>query len=424
MTRTRGSVSGRCAALVVGSLLISTFGVPLTSAQAHYGAVWPFTTKSTSQYQRVDQGWDLQAAAGAQILAIAPGVLHQANKNPGAFGNDYPYETLDSAMTVNRGGGAKTRTFSSVYYGHVHVVASLVGKHVIAGQVIATANKTDCSTNDTACNGSLAPAGWLEVGFGANSPVDPGTAPTDAGYDMQYVLVDAPPPATNHAPIGSLDSAVPAPTEIEVGGWAYDSDTTAAINVDVYVDGTNRARTLADLYRPDVPYGAYHGYDVGIGGIAAGPHTVCTYGIDSAGGTNPQLGGCKSVTVLSGNPFGSFDTATVGAGHTVALRGWAIDPDTTAAINVDIWYDSMTKYGGRFVANATRTDVGAVYPGYGSGHGYAVTLTLPAGTHTLCAFGINFGAGTTNPQLAPAKPSPPSRATTSRGSRGSSVPRR
>ena len=207
----------------------------------------------------------------------------------------------------------------------------------------------------------------------------------------------------NHAPIGSLDSAVPAPTEIEVGGWAYDSDTTAAINVDVYVDGTNRARTLADLYRPDVPYGAYHGYDVGIGGIAAGPHTVCTYGIDSAGGTNPQLGGCKSVTVLSGNPFGSFDTATVGAGHTVALRGWAIDPDTTAAINVDIWYDSMTKYGGRFVANATRTDVGAVYPGYGSGHGYAVTLTLPAGTHTLCAFGINFGAGTTNPQLGSCK---------------------
>src|SRR5438132_14376830 len=38
--------------------------------------IWPFETKSESQYNRVDQGWDIQDKAGTAIYAIAPGKIH------------------------------------------------------------------------------------------------------------------------------------------------------------------------------------------------------------------------------------------------------------------------------------------------------------------------------------------------------------
>lgn len=152
------------------------------------GLVWPFATKSTSQYNRVDQGWDIQDGAKAAIYAIAPGTLHLSNPNPGGFGNDYPYETLDDAI----GGPSKT-----VYYGHVHLISSLNGRHVDAGQLIAYANVSDGE------NGSNAPPGWLEVGFsrpGTGAPVNHCTAtsttnclPTPAGQKMKDLLLDAKP---------------------------------------------------------------------------------------------------------------------------------------------------------------------------------------------------------------------------------------
>jgi hypothetical protein len=45
------------------------------------------------------------------------------------------------------------------------------------------------------------------------------------------------------------------------------------------------------------------------------------------------------------------------------------------------------------MADQTRTDVGAVYPGYGPVHGFSGTVPAPAGWHQLCAYGINMGPG-------------------------------
>jgi len=39
--------------------------------------VWPFSTKSASQYKRVDQGWDMQTYPGGGVYAIAPGTIKQ-----------------------------------------------------------------------------------------------------------------------------------------------------------------------------------------------------------------------------------------------------------------------------------------------------------------------------------------------------------
>ncbi|HSX36567.1 MAG TPA: M23 family metallopeptidase [Patescibacteria group bacterium] len=150
------------------------------------GLVWPFATKDSSQYNRIDQGWDIQDKAGAPVYAIACGTLNTYNPDPGGFGNDYPVEHLDSSI-----GGPS----DWVYYGHVHIIPSLRGQHVSAGQLIAYANTTDPQ------NGSNAPPGWLEIGFAqpnTDAPVDSATAEsvvTQSGQKMHDTLISATPGA-------------------------------------------------------------------------------------------------------------------------------------------------------------------------------------------------------------------------------------
>lgn len=145
------------------------------------GFVWPFQTEASSEYQRVDQGWDLQASAGAPVYAIASGTIGVANADPGGFGNDYPYQTLDNPPP-----GAPSNT---VYYGHIHIIPGLAGKHVAAGQIIGYTNTT------AGQNGSGAPPGWLEIGFaapGTGAPIQRGAGATGAGQEMKNFLMGAP----------------------------------------------------------------------------------------------------------------------------------------------------------------------------------------------------------------------------------------
>lgn len=167
-----------------GSCCSSSGAASPTSAPASSNTVvWPFATKNSSQYNRVDQGWDIQDKAGATVYAIAPGTLHKSNPDPGAFGNDYPTEELDKSI-----GGPTT----FVYYGHVHIDASLDGKHVDSGQAIAKANVKNGD------NGSAADPGWLEVGFANSNQGDPiahGQAASSEGQKMKDLLINAQPGA-------------------------------------------------------------------------------------------------------------------------------------------------------------------------------------------------------------------------------------
>jgi hypothetical protein len=147
------------------------------------GPFWPFATKSTSQYQRVDQGWDLQAEAGATIYAIASGTvnIYMPNPGPGLFGNDYPVLKLDKSI-----GGPS----DWIYYGHAHIDHKLIGKHVNAGQAIGHTNKYDGE------NGSGVSPGWLEIGFdtpNTDEPLGHGTFPTPEGTKMKEILIKASP---------------------------------------------------------------------------------------------------------------------------------------------------------------------------------------------------------------------------------------
>jgi len=200
-------------------------------------------------------------------------------------------------------------------------------------------------------------------------------------------------------PAGSFDGWAVSSPGIRVNGWAIDADTTAPIDVHVYVDNAIAGATTANLARPDVaavwPWaGGARGWSLEVNALP-GPHTVCAYGINVGVGTNVALG-CRSIVVPDRNPFGSFDIAQRTAPGMVRIAGWTMDPDTALPIDVHVYVN------GAFVvalpAAGSRPDVGAAYPVLGPNHGYDLTVGAPAAAQ-ICVFAINWGPGSGNPPV-------------------------
>ena len=103
-----------------------------------------------------------------------------------------------------------------------------------------------------------------------------------------------------------------------------------------------------------------------------------------------RLAASRGVPIRTGNPVGSLDTVLPGLAS-VFVRGWAIDPDTAAAIAVTVQLDAQVI---TVRADSRRDDVGRTHPGYGSNHGYRLTLNAGPGRHTVCVRALNAaGAG-------------------------------
>lgn len=199
-------------------------------------------------------------------------------------------------------------------------------------------------------------------------------------------------------PRGSLDGATPVIGGVELYGWALDPDTVDPVMVHVYVDGRWGGAYVADATRTDVArafpgYGAAHGYALTIRELQAGQHTVCVYGIDVRGTSNTQIG-CRSVQVVSADPFGSFDGFASRPDGSQYARGWTIDPDTAEPIQVHAYLNG--KWFGAFSADISRPDVARAFPEAGDRHGFEIPLS---GTGTLCVYAINTGGAGTNPLL-------------------------
>jgi hypothetical protein len=105
-----------------------------------------------------------------------------------------------------------------------------------------------------------------------------------------------------------------------------------------------------------------------------------------------RLAASRGVPIRTGNPVGSLDNVVPGLAA-LTVRGWAIDPDTSAPILVTV------QLGSRAItvrADSRRDDVGRSHPGYGSNHGYRLTLNVTPGRHTVCVRAHNAaGAGAT-----------------------------
>jgi uncharacterized protein YkwD len=203
------------------------------------------------------------------------------------------------------------------------------------------------------------------------------------------------PDAPGSLPTGSFDGvSQTGEGTATASGWAFDPDTTATIDVHVYVNGRWGGSTRASSSRPDVgrvfpQYGPDRGWTIQLGGLPAGTHQVCAYAINAPGtsGSNPLLA-CRSVTIrLLGSPFGSIDSLVqVGPGQLLA-QGWALDPDTTDPISVEVWVDGVKR--GSALADVSRPDVQKVF-GMGDRHGYRIVATMVSGgSHLVCVRALN-----------------------------------
>lgn len=160
----------------------TTVGNPPKDQQAPPGCgssatKWPFPNKAPYQFNRIDQGWDLEYNKPTDVLAVADGTInHDHGSNPCdggvGFGDTYPIEVLDKPIVI---GGTK---YTEIYYGHVEYTK--LG-HVKAGDVIA--HTYHCVMDHGVW------LNWLEIGFwGPGGPVGSGAYPTTAGLDMEEYL--------------------------------------------------------------------------------------------------------------------------------------------------------------------------------------------------------------------------------------------
>jgi hypothetical protein len=194
------------------------------------------------------------------------------------------------------------------------------------------------------------------------------------------------------APIGSLDVMHLVPGGARVAGWALDPDTSASVDIHIYVDGALALVTRADDPRSDVNaiyhgYGSAHGFDVTLA-LGPGRRDICVYAINQGSGSNILLG-CGGVNVAS-VPIGALDVVQR-QGSNVRVAGWAIDPDVTRPIDVHVYADGALLTS--LLADDPRTDIGAIYPAYGPAHGFDAIIAAP-GARSICVYAINVDAGT------------------------------
>lgn len=282
--------------------------------------------------------------------------------------------------------------------------AASIAVHIYVDNV-GTAFVADKARSDV---GAAYPVYGDKHGFAETVPVPVGTHSvcayginTGAGghtlLGCKTVTVAAPITEEGRAPIGNYEAAVLSGSNVTVSGWALDRDTTASIPVHVYVDNVGKA-FVADTSRPDVQrafpgYGDRHGFSATVP-VPVGAHSVCAYAINTGPGGHTLLG-CKTVTVAAPisdqgrAPIGNYEAATV-SGSTITVSGWALDRDTTASIPVHVYVDNV---GTAFVADKPRPDVGRAFAGYGDNHGFSASVSATVGTHSVCAYGINTGAG-------------------------------
>ena len=197
-------------------------------------------------------------------------------------------------------------------------------------------------------------------------------------------------------PVGALESAVAVDGGVEVSGWALDPDTASSIAVHVYV-GSSATALVASRARNDVMaqyplYGNAHGFGAKIT-APAGPQSVCAYGINVGNGNNVLIG-CATVTVPPATdpgraPVGHVESIAAGPGG-ATISGWAYDPDTTEPIDIRIDVDGVSK---NYRADKDRPDFGAAYPSMGSRHGFNEFVSMSVGSHQVCVYAINNGAG-------------------------------
>lgn len=271
--------------------------------------------------------------------------------------------------------------------------------HVWVDNLSATALRSDKSRSDVA---ALYPSYGARHGFEADVPAVGSGRRTVCAYAINVLsggntqLGCATLDAMSGSPTGYLDSVGAIAGGVRVTGWSIDPDTAGPAAVDISIDGVVSS-VVANVSRSDLAllfpaYGGAHGYSATLS-AAAGTHKVCAIARNTGPGSDAALG-CLSVTVTlppdGGRvPRGSLDSVSV-VGRTVAVEGWAWDPDTSAAVSLRVTSGDQVAV---VSTGASRPDVASVHPEAGPNRGFSASLRLQPGPREVCVTAANTGLG-------------------------------
>jgi len=214
---------------------------------------------------------------------------------------------------------------------------------------------------------------------------------------LAYVMPYAAKWFSNPNPFGALQYVTAYPNGVRLQGWAVDPDRrTTSLTVQSWVDGVYVNSATANVYRSDIAsdlpgYGGYHGFSFTLA-ASGGTHSFCVRAVNVAYGTvNTQLPSCISFTVPV-NPVGAISGYTRVPGG-ITLTGWALDPNTSLPISVQVQVDGVTQT--TIAANlGSPSPSGAWSEWYDRGHGFSANLSLSSGVaHNVCVVGVNYAAG-------------------------------
>lgn len=194
-------------------------------------------------------------------------------------------------------------------------------------------------------------------------------------------------------PFGNIEGAGASGGQATISGWVIDPDRTDPVDIAVSVNGVAHSVVKADLARPDVQrfypsYGPAHGFVVTVP-LPVGSAEVCLTATNIDGGANVSMG-CRLVATTTGSPTGNLEAVAPGVGSGT-FSGWVIDPDTIDPVAIHAYVNG--RWGGAYVANANRPDVGRAYPGFGDDHGFQISVPMGGGSNTVCLYGITVRGG-------------------------------
>ena len=214
---------------------------------------------------------------------------------------------------------------------------------------------------------------------------------TAVGTLLALGATAAPASALTGTPIGSLDKVLAVPGGVQVGGWAWDGDTTASVPVTVTA-GSTTIQTVANRYRADVgrvypAAGNYRGYGAIIP-TAPGPQKVCVTALNVGAGSNKAFS-CVTVTVPETSPVGALEQVAATASG-IRVAGWTKDPESADPLTVRVAVNGVVT---PVTAGLPRPDVQQVNPSYGPTTGFDSVVPADPGTHEVCVTAVNVGAG-------------------------------
>ncbi len=207
----------------------------------------------------------------------------------------------------------------------------------------------------------------------------------------------------NRQPVGRIEGLRDTSKGLRVSGWAYDPDLDQPVKVRITVNGELVAKRKAKRHKPAV---AKTDLGRGLGmdntttklGFAMklklpdGEHEVCIEA-NNFDGAGPRPLDCRTVAI-DHSPFGSLEKVrSAKKGTLTVLSGWAIDPDRSHAIVLEVRNGDQVVAKGR--ANLARTDLDQF--GKGSDHGFL--FKVPTIDDEYCVVAINERAGSTDTVL-------------------------